>query len=204
MSVPRPRSLALPRRLRASARRAGLPGHHGRDPGGREHNRRCGPRPPRGARPPNAKMSRPGPALHGSRGDGSRTSSTSGEPSTCWKCQRFATAASYRKRQEVCEEEAWPDVRLLTSPQRKSTSGAFRRPHPRGLPPPVGATQRTQTAPGGPVSTPSSPSSWIISRRQVLHSSRSRPFGAAPREVPASRGTGSTRPDSADRICASE
>ena len=34
-----PRPLALPRRLRATARRAGIPGHHGRDPGWREHGR---------------------------------------------------------------------------------------------------------------------------------------------------------------------
>ena len=45
-------------------------------------------------------------------------STPGGEPSTCGKCQRFATAASYRKRQEAdgCEEEAWPAevARILT------------------------------------------------------------------------------------------
>ena len=35
-----PRPVALPRRLRAPARRAGIPGHHDRNPGGREPGRR--------------------------------------------------------------------------------------------------------------------------------------------------------------------
>ena len=48
-----PRRLALPRRLRAPARRACLPGHHGRDAGGREHGRReSGPQATRDPRTP--------------------------------------------------------------------------------------------------------------------------------------------------------
>ena len=74
----KPRGLALPCRLRASARRAGVPGHHGRGGGRRARHDSA---PPGRAGSPNPRRNRPSPtATTGRRRSRPRTSSTKPAP----------------------------------------------------------------------------------------------------------------------------
>ena len=113
------RRLASSRRLRAPAGRAGLPGHHGRSVGGRERHdsaRQARETPEPSQEPPQSSPRRTpkGPITHDLDETRSqdipwslcgvllydpRQIAKEGEPATCGKCQRFRSAASYRKRQ---------------------------------------------------------------------------------------------------------
>ncbi len=114
----RGRRLASSRRLRAPTGRAGLPGHHGRSVGGRERHdstrRRETPEPSQEPPQSSPRQTPKGPITHDLDETRSqdipwslcgvllydpRQIAKEGEPATCGKCQRFRSAASYRKRQ---------------------------------------------------------------------------------------------------------
>ena len=113
------RRLAPPRCLRAPAGRSGLPGHHDRGAG----NESVATTPPKRSETPEPSQEPPqssprrtpkGPITHDLDETRSqdipwslcgvllydpRQIAKEGEPATCGKCQRFRSAASYRKRQ---------------------------------------------------------------------------------------------------------